>query len=279
VRGCRKASRPRNQRRRTCSNLNKLHRFCRVSGIAVFIVSLSLFSLPLLAQASYHTVGADAPGDPRDSDVDGSHDRSPSHYVVSVNRLRIPVKAANRLEAAQLRFAKMQLAEASMEVDRAIDIYPEFAQAFCMKALVALAERDFKGSVESAAHAIRLDGADAYSWVALATAYNSLNEWPEAEAAAAQALSLDPAAWQGRLELAKSFYGEAKLDLALSTLDQLNQDIPDVHLVRANSLIRLGRPQEAAQQFAVFLREAPGDSRRDQIRRIASQIQAKPGPE
>ena len=169
----------------------------------------------------------------------------------------------------------MQLAQATTEIDRAIEVYPGFAQAFCMKALVRLAEKDFTGSVESAAHAIGLDVTDAYSWIALATAYNSLDEWPEAEAASGRALALNSLAWQGRLELAKSFYGEGKFVLALNTLDQLNQNIPDIHLVRANSLMRLGRPQEAAQQFEVFLQETPGDSRVEQIRQILSRVQAR----
>jgi adenylate cyclase len=189
----------------------------------------------------------------------------------------VPSKAVTHLEAAQRHFLKMQLAQTTDELDRAIRIYPGFAQAFRLMALVHLAERDFTASVENAAHAISLDGADAYSWVALATAYNSLNEWPEAEAAAGRALEVDSRAWQGRLELAKSFYGEARFALALNTLDQLHQDIPDIdipdiHLVRANSLMRLGRSQEAAQQFAVFLREAPGDSRVDQIRQILPRV-------
>ena len=194
--------------------------------------------------------------------------------MVSVRRLKVPTKAVSHLEAAQKRFAKMQLAQASMEIDRAIEVYPGFAQAFCMKALVSLAEKDFTASVESAAHAISLDGADAYSWVALATAFNSLNEWPEAEAAAGQALSLDSSAWQGRLELAKSYYGQAKFALALDILNQLNQDIPDVYLIRANSLMRLARPQEAGRQFSVFLLEAPSDSRADLIRQILLRMQS-----
>jgi tetratricopeptide (TPR) repeat protein len=186
----------------------------------------------------------------------------------------VPSKAVAHLEAAQRDFLKMQLAQATEEINRAIRIDPGFAQAFRMMALVHLAEKDFTRSAESAAQAIRLDGADAYSWVALATAYNSLNEWPAAEAAAGRALEVNPSAWQGQLELAKSFYGEGRFTLALSTLDQVHQDIPDIHLVRANSLMRLGRPQEAAQQFAAFLHRASGDSREEQIRQILSQVQA-----
>ena len=277
MRACHSAFHTGDQQRGTCYNLNKLHQLTRVLVAVVFLVSLALFSPAVFGQTSTDAVGAHSPWNPRDSSVDGSRGQIPSPYMVSVSHLRVPAKAASHLDAAQKRFAKMQLAQATMEIDRAIEVYPGFAQAFCMKALVSLAEKDFTGSVESAAHAIRLDGADAYSWVALATAYNSLNEWPEAEAAAGQALSLDPSAWQGRLELAKSIYGEAKFALALSILDQLNRDIPDAHLVQANSLMRLGRPQEAARQFSVFLQEAPRDSRGDQIRRILLRVQSVRG--
>jgi tetratricopeptide (TPR) repeat protein len=197
----------------------------------------------------------------------------PASQVISVSRLRVPAKAVTHFEAAQRHFLKMQLAQAREELDRAIGIYPGFAEAFRMMALVHLAEKDFASAAESSAHAIRLDGSDAYSWVALATAYNSLNEWPEAEAAAAQALEVNPLAWQGRLELAKSFYGEGRFTLALSTLDRLDQDVPDIHLVRANSLMHLGRPREAAQQFSAFLQKTSGDSRAEQIRQILSRVQ------
>lgn len=243
----------------------------------ILLGSLTLFFAPAFGQTSTHADDTRSPWSPGNSGADGSRGRVPAPYVVSVSHLKIPEKAVSHLEAAQKRFAKMQLAQATMEIDRAIEIYPSFAQAFCMRALVSLAEKDFTGSVENAAHAIRLDGADAYSWVALATAYNSLSEWPEAEAAVGQALSLDPSAWQGQLELAKSFYGQARFALALHILDQLNRDIPDAHLVRANSLIRLGRPQEAARQFSVFLQEAPGDPRGDQIRQILLRGQSARG--
>jgi len=256
----------------SCFNLNNFHRLSRVLTVAVCLVSLPLLSPLLLGQTSDEAVEPGLSWSPRGSDIDESRGHTPSPRVVSVSRLRVPAKAVSHLETAQARFAKMQLAQATVEIDRAIEIYPGFAQAFRMKALVSLAQKDFTGSVESAAHAISLDVADAYSWVALATGYNSLNEWPEAEAAAARAVSLDSSVWQGRLELAKSFYGEARYGLALYTLDQLNRDIPDVHLVRANLLMRLGRPQEAAQQFAVFLREVPGDSRGDQIRQILLRV-------
>jgi len=47
--------------------------------------------------------------------------------------------------------------------------------------------------------------------------------------------------------------------VALREMDDLNQDFPDVHLVRANVLARLNRAQEAAGEFKRFLQQAPED--------------------
>jgi tetratricopeptide (TPR) repeat protein len=252
-------------------HIYKAHRHSRLLSVTAF---LFLFSLPLSSQNATDATSIDSLSKSLTGNTDPHPTQLPSSYVISVSRLRVPSKAVTHLEAAQRHFLKMQLVQAKEELDRAISIYPGFAQAFRMMALVHLAEKDFTSSVDSAAHAIRLDSADAYSWVALATAYNSLNEWPEAEAAAGRALEVNPTAWQGRLELAKSFYGEGRFTLALSTLDRLPQDIPDIHLVRANSLMRLGRPQEAAQQFSAFLHETSGDSRDEQILQILSRARA-----
>jgi tetratricopeptide (TPR) repeat protein len=267
VRVCRSAPPTRRQRFNIYFQVNQVHLLTRVFSVLGIFLSLALLSLPLFSQTSLDT---NPLNEPRVSGIGESHSEGPSPYVISVSHLRVPEKAAAHLEAAQKRFAKMQLAQATMEIDRALEIYPGFAQAFRMKALVNLAEKDFTGSVESAAHAIRLDGADAYSWVALATAYNSLNEWSEAEAAAGQALALDPSAWQGRLELAKSFYGQREYGLALNTINQITKDFPDVHLIRANVLVRLGRTTEATEQFRFFMRQAPNDARCSRIKEIGA---------
>jgi tetratricopeptide (TPR) repeat protein len=261
----------RRQRSTPSRYVNKVHRISRVFSALLILTFIPVVSL---AQTTPDRFDANSLEPPVASRISESSSQDLSSHIVSVNQLRVPGKAADHLEVAQKRFAKMQLAQATVEIDRAIAIYPGFAQAFCMKALVQLAGKDFTGSVENAAHAVSLEVTDAYSWVALATAFNSLNEWPEAGAAAGQALALNPLAWQARLELAKSFYGQGKFVLALSTLDHLSQSIPDIYLVRGNSLVRIGRAKEAAQQFSIFLQQAPADSRAQQIREIVNRLQA-----
>jgi tetratricopeptide (TPR) repeat protein len=193
-------------------------------------------------------------------------------YTVSARALSVPAKARVHLKLAREKFTASNIAEAQAEIDQALQVDSHCAAAFSMLALLQLASRDFDGAIEDARRALALDPGDASAYLALATAYNSVSEFQKGEAAAQQALGMHPDFWQGRLELAKALYGEGRLVLALRELDELNKDFPDVHLVRANTLVSLTRPQEAAQEFGLFLKEAPGDRRSDQIRRIVAGI-------
>jgi tetratricopeptide (TPR) repeat protein len=195
-------------------------------------------------------------------------------YVVSAKQLGVPSKARERLVAAQESFRKLKFDQAEQDIDGALRADSAFAAAFTMRAFIRLAQKDVHRAVEDARHAVLLDAEDAESFVALATSYNSLREFEKAEDAAWHALSLRPDCWQGRLELAKTLYGQGRFVVALREMDELHQDFPDVHLVRANVLARLNRAQEAAEEFERFLQQAPDDPRSEHVKRIVAQVAA-----
>jgi tetratricopeptide (TPR) repeat protein len=189
-------------------------------------------------------------------------------YTISAQELRVPAKARAHLKLAQQEFSKLNFAGAEREIDQALQVDSICAAAFSMRAFLRLASRDPSGAIEDATRALALDSREADAYVALATGYNSLGEFRSAETAAQQALGRRPDFWQGRLEIAKALYGERRFVLALRELEELNNDFPDVHLVRANILQRLDRSLEAAEEFSQFLREAPNDPRSEQVKRI-----------
>src|ERR1700722_18830693 len=158
-------------------------------------------------------------------------------YIVSARELRVPPKARAHLRLAQREFIRSNLAGAEKEVDQALLVDSTYAAAFSMRALLRLASTDFNAAIEDATRALALDPDKADACVALAAAYNSLGEFQKAEVATQRALEIYPDFWQGRLELAKAFYGEKRLVLALREVDELKKDFPDVHLVRANILM------------------------------------------
>ena len=193
-------------------------------------------------------------------------------YAVSAQELGVPEKARRHLQLAHQEFSRLNFAGAEKEIDRALQVDSMCAAAFAMRALLRLASRDSNGAIEDATRALSLDSGEADAYIALATAYNSLSEFQSAETAAQQALSRRSDFWQGRLEWAKALYGEGRFVLALHELDELTNDFPDVHLVRANILQRLDRSQEAAEEFNRFLREAPNDPRSEQVKRIVGRL-------
>lgn len=201
----------------------------------------------------------------------------PTGYTVSAKRLGVPAKTWTHLAAADRAFKKIDFEGAAREVEAALLTDPTCARAFSMRAFIELAEKNPRGAVEDAEYAVQLGSDDAESFVALAMSYNALKDFPKAEDAAERALRLRPDSWQGRLELAESYYGKGEFIRALCELDSANIDFPDAHLVRGNALISLDRPQEALDEFTVFLQEAPNDPRVGQIRRIEAKLRPARG--
>jgi tetratricopeptide (TPR) repeat protein len=195
-----------------------------------------------------------------------------SRFSVSSRQLGIPAKARARVASAQEQFKKLNLPQATRELNIALRIDPSCSEAWSMRAFVELAAKNLPGAVADASHAAALDPDNADAYLALGTAYNSMNDFKHAERALSQALDLRPDTWQAQLEIAKTWYGQKRLVLALRQLEILNRDFPDVHLVRANVMMSLGRDREGAEEFSIFLREAPGDRRGRQIQKILAQI-------
>jgi tetratricopeptide (TPR) repeat protein len=189
-----------------------------------------------------------------------------------VQQLKVSSRVREHLSKAQRHFQRADLAGAFAELQQALSEDPQCAQALTMRALLKLAAKDPSGAIADSKQATLIDSNDAEAFLALATAYNSQQNFEEAEPAARQALSLQPDLWQAHLEVAKSLYGERKLLAALHEIDSLQTDFADVHLVRGSVLMLLGRKQEAAHELGEFLDEAPHDPRSEQIRQIVTDM-------
>jgi tetratricopeptide (TPR) repeat protein len=202
----------------------------------------------------------------------------PAPGTVSLAQLSIPAKVIKHLEAAQKRFSSHDMPGTLAEIEHALKIDSRCARAFSLRSFVKLAMNDFNGAIEDAVRAVALDPHDAESYLALATAYNDAGQFAKAADAALRAINMSPNAWQGRLELAKSLYGQSQYVMALNALNFIRKDFPDVHLVRADVLMQLERSREAAEEFKLFMKQAPNDPRDGRIRQIVAAAQSTSAP-
>lgn len=189
-------------------------------------------------------------------------------YTVSTAELRAGRKLAAYLSAAHKEFSAGNLRKAEMELEHAVQIDPSCGAAFSMRTFIDLAEKKPENAINDATLAVEVDDQVSESFVAMAMAYNALKDFTAAAEAARHALAIHSDSWQARLELAKSSYGLGQFGSALEELDRVGKDFPDVHPVRGNVLMRLGRPGEATGEFKIFMEREPRDARIEQIRRI-----------
>jgi tetratricopeptide (TPR) repeat protein len=220
---------------------------------------LILAALPLLSAAQSPQVSMAQP--------------SSGDFEVSVGQLKVPGKVWIHLRAAHTALSQRNLKKAGRETDRALQIAPQCAPAFSMKAYIALAASDPLAAIEDATRATFIDRYNADSFVALAMAYNSAEDFPNSQRAAREALAIRPDLWPARLELAKGLYGQGRFEAALAELGALRVDFPDVHLIRGNVFMRLGRAHEGAAEFTLFLQEAPHDRRVEAVRQIVARTE------
>jgi tetratricopeptide (TPR) repeat protein len=247
--------------------VNKVNRLSRVFCFRVFSFKISQLSCLLTFVSALS------------SQVLGQVESSAvpvAEYAISVRQMQVPAKVRADLMKASHDFGRLDLLGARKEIERALQAGPECAQAFTMRALIELASGDVEGAFSDSVHATTLDANDANAFLTLATAENFRRNFEQAAADAEHALRIQPELWQARLEVAKALYRAGQWAAALQSMDPLKIDFPDVHLLRGNVLMRLGRSEEAGLEFATFLKEAPHDARGEQVRKILLTVGSPP---
>lgn len=232
---------------------HKINQVDRVSAILLWALAVSLL-LPIKTIAQ-------------------SVDTSPqniTNYSVSVQQLKISSRARAHLERAQKAFAEANMLQALKEVERTLVSDPQCAQAFILRSLIKLSLKDVDGAATDSGQATTLDPNDGHAFLVLATAYNSHGETDAAITAARQALRLAPDLWQAHLEVAKALYQQRQFEPALHELERLQVNFADVHLVRGDVFMMLGRRKEGSYEFRLFLLQAPSDPRVAQVRQIVA---------
>src|SRR5262249_28413151 len=84
--------------------------------------------------------------------------------TVSVAQYRVPERAREELRKAREASVKGKVPEAQTHVAKALEIYPQYADALTMRAILKLAARNAEGAVQDLAQAIRYDGSYAMAY-------------------------------------------------------------------------------------------------------------------
>ncbi|HLH08782.1 MAG TPA: tetratricopeptide repeat protein [Terriglobales bacterium] len=193
--------------------------------------------------------------------MSGTKSQHAGSPTVSVTNLKVPSKARRAFDAAKQYFYNNKFKQAASELERALAIAPQFADALSLRAVLHLANGNPKMAMQDANESVEIDPKNYFGYTVLGAAYNASGQFLLAANSLQEAVRIDPTFWQSHFEMAKSLYGQRKFASALAEVDAAAQGAPkgfaQIHLVRGAILMDLHRSGEAAGELQEFLKLDP----------------------
>lgn len=210
--------------------------------------------------------------------TDANAQQADGGATVSVAEYKVPEKAREAYHKAEAALTANKLEDVNKYLKKALQIYPSYAPALTLQAVVALDKNDPKTAIDELDKAIHSDPSFAMAYAAMGAAFNQLSKFDEALRVCDRAVTLAPQAWQAHFEMAKSYVGKADYQHALEQLTRAQSEIPHdyapLHLVRAHALLALKNYNDAMTELQAFLTLAPQGSESSQVRETLAKVKA-----
>ena len=204
--------------------------------------------------------------------------RVDSQSTISSAQLRVPEKARNALQKAHAAAAKKNTADAAHYVDKALQLYPLYAEALAMRAVLER-EKDPETALVDAMKAVEYDPNDGMGYVALGSVYTALARFDEAVRSLDHGIALMPTAWQGYYEMSRALAGKRDYIEALRHLERACSLAPKIypffHLSKAAIFLGLSNGSAALVELQGYLREDPNGEKAVEARRIVDKLQVE----
>ena len=199
-------------------------------------------------------------------------------YSVSVQQLKVPSKARDALKHAHDALAKQRTDEAWKQVNKALSLYPKYAEALVLRGAIRLGQADFERARADMEEAVQADPQFGMGYIALAATYNAQSRFDDALHALDRGVALSPAAWQGYCEMGKAYLGKGDYQTSLKHLSKAQQlgakDFAPVHWLKAQALLRLKSYDEAKVELEAYLSQNPEGQNLEHARDALDKVQA-----
>jgi tetratricopeptide (TPR) repeat protein len=203
--------------------------------------------------------------------------------TVSIAQMKVPAKAQKELQKARERMERNQPAEARTAALKALEIFPQYAEAHTILGILDLYNNDVHSAVGELEKAAALDPNSVLSLAALGAAYNAEKRFDDAFRPLQSALRLEPNSWQANLEMAKACLGKNEFAASLHSIQLAIPLVPpgysssQAHLLRADALLGLKQYGEAIGEYELYLRQEPKGPEATQVRAALDQARTLAG--
>ncbi len=201
--------------------------------------------------------------------------------TVSVAQYRVPEKAREELAKARDAAARMKFDEAQKHVSKALEIYPRFADALTLQAILKLSSNDSTSAIADLQNAIQCDGNYGLAYVVLGAAYNSVGKYDEALQPLQRGQTLVPNSWQAYFEMARAYLGKEDYRSALQQIDKaqtlMSADFPVLRFARAQALFGLKQYSDSVAELQHYLDKEPSGPNSQQAQQMLAKARELEG--
>lgn len=204
-------------------------------------------------------------------------DGSPSNSI-SVAQYRVPSKAREELKSAREATKKGQNADAEKHLAKALDIYPKYADALALRAILKMDANNSEGAVADLQEAIQDDESCALAYIVMGAILNTQQKFDDAIRTLERGEALAPDSWQAYFEMGKALIGKAQYEPALRQLEKAQalvpRDYPPIHLVKARAMMGLNNYSGEMAELQQYLDKEPQGTHSEQARRMMDQARS-----
>jgi tetratricopeptide (TPR) repeat protein len=193
--------------------------------------------------------------------------------AISFTTLNAPKEAKKSFEKAQkaMQQKNPKHAEAAKELEKAVQIYPEYAAAWYMLGECKLAQKDEESARQAFEKSVAADAKYTNPYLQLAVLELRASKWKEAAEITGRLNQLNPYLPQAHYFNAIANYNLGKMDLAekaaRNAIDRSDSRFPRAHHLLGAVMARQGNFPSAAEQFRQYLKLAPNAQEGDQLRK------------
>lgn len=192
----------------------------------------------------------------------------------------IPDAAQKEFKLGSKEMEKKHWPEAKDHFQKAIALFPKYAEALNDLALADIQLKDGKGAVESFVSATQIDPTLPQANLYLGQFYYENKQYKNAEPYLVRAVADQPKSAQILTVLANTELQNGETDLALTHARKVpslenHKQFAISHLIVAQALTGKGKDDEIAKEYEAYLKEAPDSPLAPRVKEALAQLKAK----
>ena len=192
-------------------------------------------------------------------------------YTVSVRQLQIPENARQEYRKGLEDLQRGKTDKAIEHWEKSIRIYPQYVESYLHLSKIYLEREDYSHALEMAQGAVAIDERNVNALCILGYIYLKKEDFPQAKDVFEKAVRLSDTNWLSHFWLGWLLLKENDAKDAYAPIfraRQLRPQLPEIHILYFNDLLKLGRVKEALAELDDFLERFPDHA-------LAAQVRAK----